>query len=290
MNNLIIISIPFLILLILIELYLSYRIQLDQYEKMDTFGSLSMGIGNTIIGTLSKGLMYAIFSFIYHYRIFDFEMTLPLVVILFFLDDFSYYWFHRLSHESRFLWASHSIHHSSQKYNLSTALRQTWTDKFSGSFLFWIWLPFIGFSPEWVLTMQALSLIYQFWIHTELIKKLPKWFEFIFNTPSHHRVHHAIQEQYLDRNHAGVLIIWDRIFGTFVPETEKPIYGLVKNINTYNPVRIAFYEWWQILKDLQMKVGFITKLKYIFYPPGWSHDNSRMTSNQLRELHNNKNT
>ena len=143
-------------------------------------------------------------------------------------------------------------------------------------------LPFIGFSPEWVMTMKAISLIYQFWIHTEMIKKMPTWFELFFNTPSHHRVHHAVQAQYLDRNHAGVLIIWDKLFGTFVLENEKPVYGLVTNINTHNPFKIAFIEWKLILKDFKLKIPFTTKLKYFFMPPGWSHDNSRKTSAQMR--------
>ena len=283
MTDPILIAIPVFTFLVLLELYLTYRMQSDHYTKMDTFGSLSMGVGSILVGIASKALIYFVYSFVFQYRIFDFEMTFPLLIILFFLDDFSYYWFHRISHSSRLLWASHSIHHSSQNYNLSTALRQTWTGDFSGAFLFWIWLPFIGFSPEWVIAMKAISLIYQFWIHTEFIDKLPKWFEFIFNTPSHHRVHHAVQDQYLDRNHAGVLIIWDKLFGTFVPEIEKPVYGLVKNINTYNPIRIAFYEWWQIAQDMKLKTGFVNKFKYVFYPPGWSHDNSRMTSVQLRD-------
>ena len=283
MTDPILIAIPVFTFLVLLELYLTYKMQSDHYTKMDAFGSLSMGVGSIIVGLASKVLIYFVYSFVFQYRLFDFEMNIPILILLFFFDDFSYYWFHRISHSSRFLWASHSIHHSSLKYNLSTALRQTWTGDFSGSFLFWIWLPFIGFSPESVIAMKAISLIYQFWIHTEFIDKLPKWFEFVFNTPSHHRVHHAVQDQYLDRNHAGILIIWDKFFGTFVPEIEKPVYGLVKNINTYNPIRIAFYEWRQIALDMKMKTGFKNKLKYVFYPPGWSHDNSRMTSAKLRD-------
>ena len=210
-------------------------------------------------------------------------MSFVVGLSLFLLDDFCYYWFHRISHESRFFWASHSIHHSSQKYNLSTALRQTWTGDLSGSFLFWVGLPLLGFKPEWVMLMKAISLIYQFWIHTELIKKLPKWFEFIFNTPSHHRVHHAVQAKYLDRNHAGILIIWDRIFGTFIQEKEQPVYGLIKNINTNNPIQIAFHEWRLIFKDLKLKISLADKLRYIFFAPGWSHDCLLYTSDAADE-------
>jgi sterol desaturase/sphingolipid hydroxylase (fatty acid hydroxylase superfamily) len=278
----ILIAIPLFVILLLAELFLTYKLKSGNYTKLDTFGSLSMGLGSMLVGILTKIIIYGAYTFVYQYRLFSFEMTIPLIILLFFLDDFCYYWFHRLSHSSRFLWASHSIHHSSQKYNLSTALRQTWTGDLTGTFLFWILLPFIGFTPEWVMTMKAISLIYQFWIHTEVIKKLPKWFELFFNTPSHHRVHHAVQAQYLDKNHAGVLIIWDKLFGTFVLEKEKPVYGLVTNIKTYNPFKIALAEWTLILKDLKLKIPFSTKLKYFFMPPGWSHDNSRKTSEQMR--------
>jgi sterol desaturase/sphingolipid hydroxylase (fatty acid hydroxylase superfamily) len=278
----ILIAIPLFVILVLVELYLTVKLKSENYTQLDTFGSLTMGVGSMLVGIATKVIVYAAYSFVYQYRLFSFEMTIPVIILLFFLDDFCYYWFHRLSHSSRFLWASHSIHHSSQKYNLSTALRQTWTGDLTGTFLFWLVLPFIGFSPEWVITMKAISLIYQFWIHTEMIKKMPRWFELFFNTPSHHRVHHAVQAQYLDRNHAGVLIIWDKLFGTFVLENEKPVYGLVTNINTHNPFKIAFIEWKLILKDFKLKIPFTTKLKYFFMPPGWSHDNSRKTSAQMR--------
>lgn len=283
MMNPIIIAIPIFVILILVELYLTFRIKSASYTKLDAFSSISMGLGSVLVGIGTKIIIYSAYSFVYQYRLFHFEMILPFIILLFFLDDFCYYWFHRLSHSTRFLWASHSIHHSSQKYNLSTALRQTWTGDLTGTFLFWLILPFIGFSPEWVMTMKAISLIYQFWIHTEVITKLPRWFELLFNTPSHHRVHHAVQAQYLDRNHAGVLIIWDKLFGTFVLEEEKPVYGLVKNIKTHNPFKIAFAEWELIFKDLKLKIPFSTKLNYFFRPPGWSHDHSRKTSEQMRE-------
>ena len=283
MNNIILYAIPFFSILVFLEMYIYYRIQSKKITQEDSLGSLSMGIGSVIIGVFLKGTIFLIYSILYQYRIFDLEMSFTVIVGLFLLEDFCYYWFHRISHQSRFLWASHSVHHSSQKYNLTTALRQTWTGDLSGSFLFWIGMPLLGFKPEWIMLMKTISLVYQFWIHTELIKKLPKWYEFIFNTPSHHRVHHAVQTNYLDRNHAGILIIWDRMFGTFIAEEEPPIYGLVKNIKTYNPIRIAFHEWGLIFKDLKMNVTWIEKIKYIFYPPGWSHDGSRLTSKQLRK-------
>ncbi|GAB4014021.1 hypothetical protein GCM10028808_35040 [Spirosoma migulaei] len=203
-------------------------------------------------------------------------------VILFFAEDFSYYWFHRTSHSSRYFWASHVVHHSSMKYNLGTALRQTWTGNLSGAFIFWLWLPLVGFSPIAIMTMMSISLLYQFWIHTELINKFPKPIEFIFNTPSHHRVHHGSDLDYLDKNHAGVLIIWDRMFGTFELEQKRPTYGLTTNIDSHNPVRIAFHEWVSIGQDIRRAGSIRAALGYIFGPPGWSHDGSRQTTKQLR--------
>jgi len=202
---------------------------------------------------------------------------------LFFAEDFSYYWFHRCSHNCRYFWASHVIHHSSEKYNLGTALRQTWTGNLSGSFVFWIWLPLIGFHPLMVMTMMTINLLYQFWIHTEVIHKLPRSFEWLFNTPSHHRVHHGSNLKYLDLNHAGTLMIWDRMFGTFKAEEDRPRYGLTKNLNSFNPLKIAFHEWRQIAVDLYAAPGFINKLKYLFSAPGWSHDGTRKTTRQRRQ-------
>ena len=175
------------------------------------------------------------------------------------------------------------MHHSSKKYNLSTALRQTWTGGFY-TFIFWLPLLLIGFHPVMLITQMSISLLYQYWIHTELITKLPKWFEAIFNTPSHHRVHHATNPQYLDRNHAGIFIIWDKLFGTFEPEVEKPIYGLVTNIETYNPIKIAFIEWYNLLSDfISSKTNILNKFKYFIKPPGWKHDGSSILSSDLRK-------
>jgi sterol desaturase/sphingolipid hydroxylase (fatty acid hydroxylase superfamily) len=182
------------------------------------------------------------------------------------------------------------VHHSSQKYNLSTALRQTWSGSFT-SFVFYLWIPLLGFHPVMILLQLSISLIYQYWIHTEMIDKMPKWFEFFFNTTSHHRVHHATNSQYLDRNHAGIFIIWDRLFGTFEPEVEKPIYGLTKNIETYNPLRVAFHEWIDMISDVvKSKTSFLNRLKYLTKPPGWRHDGTGVISSDLRKNWEQKNS
>ncbi|MCK8494364.1 sterol desaturase family protein [Spirosoma sp. RP8] len=283
MKDLIQLAIPGFVLLLVAEVVVTAIQQKDYYELKDTTSSLAMGIGNVIVGFVGKVIVFGAYSLVYQFRLFTFDMTQWWSwAILFFADDLSYYWFHRISHSSRYFWASHVVHHSSMKYNLGTALRQTWTGTLSGSFLFWIWLPLIGFSPVAVMTMQSISLLYQFWIHTEHINKLPAPIEFIFNTPSHHRVHHGSDLAYLDKNHAGILIIWDRLFGTFEPEKDRPTYGLTKNVGSHNPVRIAFHEWVEIGQDLRRAGSFGNALGYLFGPPGWSHDGSRKTTKQLR--------
>lgn len=284
--NLIHFAIPFFVISILIEVYLSKNSTEIKYSLKDAISSISMGLGNVLIGLISKGVVLFVFYLVYdNFRFFTIPVIWWSFILLFFLDDLSYYWFHRISHQCRVFWASHIVHHSSQHYNLSTALRQTWSGGFY-TFIFWLWLPLLGFHPAMILLQMSVSLIYQFWIHTEAIQKLPKWFEFIFNTPSHHRVHHGSNPIYLDRNHAGILIVWDRLFGTFQPElnSEKVKYGLTENIKTFNPIIIAFHEWIALLNDVfYSKTSVLNRLKYFFKPPGWKWDGSGKNSNQLRE-------
>jgi sterol desaturase/sphingolipid hydroxylase (fatty acid hydroxylase superfamily) len=271
MPNLIIIyAIPAFLGLLLLEAIAGALLRRDLYEFKDTAASLAMGIGNVIVGLFAKAMVFAIFTFVHKFSVFDVGYTWWAWTLCFVADDFSYYWFHRTSHECRLWWASHVIHHSSQRYNLGTALRQTWTGSFY-SFIFWLWMPLVGFPPVMILTMQAISLLYQFWIHTEIIKHMGP-FEWVMNTPSHHRVHHASNPRYLDKNHAGTLIIWDRLFGTFAPEQEPVVYGLTKNIGTYNPLRIAFHEWADIARDLSSAGTWSERWRYIFGRPGWKYE------------------
>jgi len=283
--NLIHYAIPFFTATVIIEIILTVKMKMDDYEYKDAATSITMGlIGNVGTGLFTKGLILGLFFLIYKtFHLFEIPFTWWAWILILFVEDLAYYWFHRTSHENRFFWASHIVHHSSQKYNLSTALRQTWTGNFV-SFVFWIPLILIGFHPVMVVMQMSISLIYQYWIHTELIKKMPKWFEAIFNTPSHHRVHHATNPQYLDRNHAGIFIIWDRLFGSFEPEVEKPIYGLTTNINTYNIFRVAFHEWIAMLSDVfSSKTSISNKLKYLLKPPGWRHDGTGTLSSDMRK-------
>ncbi len=278
--NLIHYAIPAFVILLLAEAIVGAIGQKDWYEAKDTISSLAMGIGNVLINLLAKSLVIGAYYLIYSFHWFDLGWAWWVWGLAFFGEDLTYYWYHRKAHEIRYFWASHVVHHSSQKYNLGTALRQTWTGSISGSFVFWLWMPLLGFHPVMIAALQSISLLYQFWIHTEAINKLPRPIEFIFNTPSHHRVHHGSDLKYLDRNHAGVLIIWDRIFGTFQAEEERPTYGLTKNIHTFNPLRIATHEWADMLRDLKRYPQHARG--YLFGPPGWSHDGSRHTSDQLR--------
>jgi len=279
-------AIPFFLLAMLLEFFVASAKNIKVYSTKDAFSSIAMGLGNVFIGFVSKLFVFAALYYVYeNFRIFIVPITWWSFIILIFLDDFSYYWFHRTSHENRFFWASHVVHHSSKHYNLSTALRQTWTGGFY-SFIFWLWLPLIGFHPGMIIFQMSISLLYQFWIHTELIQKMPKWIEFFLNTPSHHRVHHGSNPIYLDRNHAGILIIWDKLFGTFQPEleSEKVKYGLVVNIKTYNPIVIAFNEWGALFKDLIIKnVSLRNRIKYLYKPPGWKHDGTGKLSSDLKE-------
>jgi sterol desaturase/sphingolipid hydroxylase (fatty acid hydroxylase superfamily) len=184
--------------------------------------------------------------------------------------DFIYYWNHRLMHESRWMWAIHVVHHSSEHYNLSTALRQPVLDVL-GAFVPYGALSAVGFRPDVIETARGVNLLYQYWIHTETIPKLGP-FEEVFNTASHHRVHHGSNRQYLDRNHGSILIIWDRLFGTFEREDEPVRYGLTKNINTYNPLRIATHEHADILRDVAASDSWRERLSFAFRGPGWAYD------------------
>lgn len=277
-------AIPAFILLILVEMLVARVKDRSRFEARDTLTSLGLGLGSTVAGLLTAGVIIGMAQWAYQYRLFDIGFVWWAWPLCFLLDDLAYYAFHRSAHRVRWFWAAHVIHHSSQHYNLSTALRQTWTGFISFTFLFRLPLFFIGFPVEMVLFVGGLNLIYQFWIHTEAIGRMPRWFEAVMNTPSHHRVHHATNPQYLDSNYAGVFIIWDRMFGTFVPERddEKIHYGIVKNLGSFNIIWAAFHEWVGIAKDVWHAPTLGAKWNYMVKPPGWSHDNSRDTSETIK--------
>jgi sterol desaturase/sphingolipid hydroxylase (fatty acid hydroxylase superfamily) len=270
-------AIPAFVLLLVVEA-VSFKLARDEhlvgYEQRDTTTSLSMGLGNVVINLVWKLAVLAVYAGIHELTPLRLPADSPLTwVALFFADDLAYYWFHRCHHEVRFFWASHVVHHSSVHYNLSTALRQTWTPM--TALPFWVPLAVAGFEPWMILLAQSWSLIYQFWLHTERIQRLPRWFESVFNTPSHHRVHHGSQEQYLDRNHAGILIVWDRLFGTYEPEDERVRYGLTTNLQTHNVVHVAFHEFRDIWRDVRTARSWRDRAGYLLRGPGWQPEAER---------------
>ena len=183
--------------------------------------------------------------------------------------DFIYYWNHRLQHESRIMWAIHVVHHSSERYNLSTALRQPWADSL-GMFVPYGLMSLLGIRPNLIETARQINLIYQYWIHTDAIRSIGP-LESVLNTASHHRVHHGMNRQYLDRNHGSILIVWDKLFGTFEPEDEPVVYGLTKNIGTFNPLRIATHEHAEIVRDVAAADNWHDRLSFVLRGPGWAY-------------------
>ena len=276
-------AIPGFIALILTEMLIARARAPERYCPRDTLTSLLLGLGSTAAGALSAGLVLGVFGWLAHFRIVTIPYSWWAWVACFILYDLAYYWFHRGAHRIRWLWAVHVIHHSSQHYNLSTALRQTWTGFVSGAFLYPAPLLLLGFPLPMILFCGGLNLVYQFWIHTEVVRRCPPWVEAVMNTPAHHRVHHATNPRYLDHNYAGVFIVWDQLFGSFTPERDDEAcrYGIVKQLGTFNVLTAAFHEWIAIARDV-WRAPWAAKLGYLAREPGWSHDRSRETSAMIR--------
>ncbi len=270
---------------ILTELYISYKERKEAYILSESLISGWFAFAGFLCDLLIKGSILGLFYWANQYAIFKPELlnTNPLLVwiIVFFAQDFCFYWLHRTEHNSRFFWAVHSNHHSAEKYNFTVALRSSVFQPFY-RFLFYLPIAFLGFDYMTIMFIYAINQFYQFFLHTEMIGKLPGWYEAIFVTPSHHRVHHASDIKYLDKNMGQVLIIWDKIFGTFQEEEEAPKYGLTKPLNTINPFKAIVSEHIKIIDDLKKPVSLRDKWNYIFKAPGWSHDGSTKTSDQLR--------
>lgn len=280
-------AIPAFILLLIAEMIVARRHDRSRFDARDTLTSLLLGTGSQLVGALFGAAVIGMAVWVHQFRLFDiglgFEKWWWAWLLCFVLDDLAYYIFHRSAHRIRWFWASHVIHHSSQHYNLSTALRQTWTGFFSLGFLFRLPLFLIGFPPAMVFFCAGLNLIYQFWIHTEAIGRMPRWFEAVMNSPSHHRVHHGVNPCYLDANYAGVFIIWDRMFGSFVPECDaEPVrYGIVRQLGSFNILWAVFHEWAGIAKDV-WSAPWHHKFSYLWREPGWSHDGNRQTSAMIK--------
>lgn len=256
-----------------------------RFEVRDTAASLLMGLGSVVTGVIFAFVFVGIAATIAPYALFHFGWSWTAIAACFVLDDLRYYWWHRASHRVRWLWADHVNHHSSQHYNLSTALRQPWGGVLAlPSHFFLAPLILLGFPLTMIAFVHGLNLVYQFWIHTETIGRFPRWFEAVMNTPSHHRVHHAINARYLDANYAGVFIVWDRLFGTFVAEDARdpPRYGIIGQIASFNPLRIAFHGWVALAQDLWRARSPKEAMLYLFAPPGWSPDGSRETTDSIK--------
>ncbi len=286
--SLIVFAIPVFFLLIGIELLIAKMQNLSYYRMNDAIANLSCGIGSQISGIFLKTFTFIGYTWLYEHSIWKIDAdtvsaalfggnvsagiktTIGVVIFaaLFFGIDFFYYWFHRLAHEISFLWGSHIVHHQSEEYNLTVALRQAWLQG-AFSWVFYLPLAVLGFSPVAFLTIASLQTLYQFWIHTKLIHKMHPAFEYVFNTPSHHRVHHGVNPKYIDKNHGGTLIIFDRWFGTFQAEEEEVVYGITKQTNSWNPVYVNF-EYWIDLFRQSFKVNSVGHFfGMMFKAPGW---------------------
>ncbi len=262
-----VIAIPVFAILIALEAFWATRRGSDEFsDRRDTWTNIFLGFMSVVFGALFG--LFTAFIYIAAYELAPYKFPTNAWwswVLLFFIDDLAYYVFHRVSHESRLFWNFHVVHHSSEHYNLSVAVRQSWF----GGILHWIFyapIMLLGFAPWMFAIMHGFNLIYQFWIHTKFIKSLG-WLENILNTPSHHRVHHGVNDAYLDKNYGGVLIIWDRLFGSYVKENEPPRYGIIKPVKSYNPLWINTHAWFEMLSEFRRRRGLRSRLRCIFASP-----------------------
>ena len=259
-----------------------------RYEAKDALTSMAMGIGNVIVNTATATISLWLLMVAWPYRVATLPFTWWSFLACFVLYDLVYYWKHRFAHRARWWWMEHVTHHSSEHYNLTTALRQPWFGPFTGLYLLGLPLVLMGFHPFLIGFVGGWNLLYQFWIHTEAIDKMPKWFEAVMNTPSHHRVHHATNPRYLDTNYAGVFIVWDKMFGTFVPELKEdpPVYGIVKPVGTFNPFTVAFHEFIALLRDCA-RDGLRPDKWFgrMANAPGWSPDGDHNRSIELKQAY-----
>ncbi len=258
---------------ILLEIVIIQRKQIA-YSWRETSASFVVAIGHFISAVLFKIIPFTVYTWVWQHRIATIELNHVTDYLWLFLGiEFCYYWYHRSTHRIRWFWATHLVHHSSEYFNFSAAYRLGWTAPISGHFIFFTPLAWLGFPPLAILVTLSLNLLYQFWVHTELVPKLGI-LEWVFNTPSHHRVHHAFNDRYIDCNYGGVLIVFDRLFGTFVEETdEEPCrYGLTQPIRSNNPVKIAFAGWRSLWQDLSQAQTLRERIQYLILPPNWRPD------------------
>ena len=278
-------SVPIYLILIGTEIIVSNWQATNRYTIRGVLQNIYLTLLNGSLDLFLRWLFYiSVLMYCYNHQLFAIENVYLYWIVLFFLEDFAFYIEHRVDHYSRLFWAVHVTHHSSQEFNLTTGFRSSVFQPVY-RFIYFIPIALMGFHPLDIVFMYSVTQTYGILVHTQHIKKMPRWFEYIFVSPSHHRVHHASNIIYLDKNMGMCLIIWDRIFGTYQEELpEEPVvYGLTKNMeNPYHPVDVVLHEWRAIKKDLRKKVSFKTKLRYLFMPPGWSHDGSTLTAAEIR--------
>ena len=255
--------------------YLRIRHDPTRMDVPEALRNFALGAGYQLTELLFAGLIaFPVYAFLYHHRLLDLELNWATGLLTFLGVDFCFYWMHRSSHRIRWFWAAHVVHHSSERMNFSTAMRQNATNIFNGMWLFYVPLALIGFNPVWIGVAYALSLVYQFFIHTTLVGKLPGWVETVFNTPSHHRVHHGRNPGYIDRNYGGTLIVWDRLFGTFVAEDEQspPDYGITRPVHSRNLLVLWTHEYVDLFRAMARPGGLKARLKHLWKPPEWDRD------------------
>lgn len=283
--NIVLLAFPVVVLASLIEaIVLSRRGGGERYDWRAAGVSLFDAIVRQLIRLIPLPFLAVMFDYVYSHRIATIELdAIWAFVLLFFGQEFCYYWYHRAAHRVRWFWATHAVHHSPNQLNLSAAYRLGWTGGFTGTLLFFMPLAWLGFDPDVITATLSLNLLYQVWIHATWIPRLG-WLEYFLNTPSAHRVHHASNLAYLDANYGGVLIIFDRLFGTYVPESdEEPcVYGWVEPIHSYNPLRVEFTQWAMLARDLAGARSLREIAGYLFRPPGWQPDGPGKTTEALR--------
>lgn len=262
---------PIFFVCILLEWYLGDRQQKlplsAGYRSPEVLCNFSLAAMHQGADLLTGLLIAKLYLAVFGWKLFDIEMGPLSFIALMVAQDFCYYWFHRASHRVRWMWAAHVVHHSSENMNFSTAFRQSLMYPFAGMWIFWLPLVIVGFDPNWVVFVVLLNLGLQFFVHTQAVKSLGP-LEWIFNTPSHHRVHHGRNPQYIDKNYAGILIIWDKLFGTFEPEVDTVVYGITKPINSFNPLKVTFSEWRDMFTEVTATgLSLKQRLRILFAPP-----------------------
>ncbi|MHA7879544.1 MAG: sterol desaturase family protein [Saccharospirillum sp.] len=267
--------------------YLRIRHDPKRMNGPEAVRNFLLGAGYQLSELLFAGVIaFPVYALVYQFRLFDLSLSGWTVLLTFIGVEFCFYWMHRSSHRIRWFWAAHVVHHSSERMNFTTAMRQNATNIFNGNWWFYIPLVWLGFNPVWVGIAFALSLVYQFFIHTTVVGRLPAWVEWFFNTPSHHRVHHGRNPGYIDKNYGGVVIIWDRLFGTFVDENtqDPPDYGITKPVPSNNLITLWTHEYVDLFREMAQPGPLLEQLKHLWKPPEWERPDAFTDSKKAINL------